>query len=115
MYIRHYGKQYTSPTMVSRTENELTMSYKFLCLKERAKMSYLPKANKDQEKGLSHCPPQNPRIGTLTCCTKPILAPLQHRHWTTISVYNYGYFCDCALHCFFGNVQNLIETNLLAW
>jgi len=61
---------------VFHTENEHATSYKFLCLEEHAKMPRLPKANDDQEKCLSYCPPQNSLIGTLTCCTKPILAPL---------------------------------------
>jgi len=38
-------------------ENDGALLYKFLCFKEAAKMPHLPKANDDQEKGLSHCPP----------------------------------------------------------
>jgi len=50
------GKQCTSQN-IFHMENDGALLYKFLCFKEAAKMPHLPKANDDQEKGLSHCPP----------------------------------------------------------
>jgi len=116
MYIRYWHKHDSSPTTLSCMENEhTTMSYKFLCLEEAAKMPHLPKADNNQQKSLSHCPPENSLIGTLTCCTKPILAPLQHKPWYQSRLFFVTMYCFIFFVVSKVNSNRLIGITLKHW